>query len=32
MPLKTITYYLKPNVHAKGELMSCSFDMLLVGS
>ena len=29
MPLKTITYYLKPNVHAKGELMSCSFDMLL---
>ena len=32
MSLKTLTYYIKLNVHAKGELMSCSFDMLLVGS
>ena len=29
MPLKTLTYYIQLNVHAKGELMSCSFDMLL---
>ena len=32
MPLKTLTYYIQLNVHAKGELMSCSFDMLLGGS
>ena len=29
MSLKTLTYYIKLNVHAKGELMNCSFDMLL---
>ena len=29
MPLKTLTYYIQLNVHAKGELMSCSFDILL---
>ena len=32
MPLKTHTYYIQLNVHAKGELMSCSFDMLLGAS
>ena len=32
MPLKTLTYYIQLNVHAKGELMSCSFDMLLGAS
>ena len=32
MSLKTLTYYIKLNVHAKGELMNCSFDMLSVGS
>ena len=29
MSLKTLTYYIQLNVHAKGELMNCSFDMLL---
>ena len=29
MSLKTLTSYIKLNVHAKGELMNCSFDMLL---
>jgi len=32
MSLKTLTYYIKLNVHAKGELMKCSFDMLLGAS
>ena len=32
MSLKTLTYYIQLNVHAKGELMSCSFDMLLGAS
>lgn len=32
MPLKTLTYYIQLNVHAKGELMNCSFDMLLGAS
>ena len=32
MPLKALTYYIQLNVHAKGELMRCSFDMLLGAS
>ena len=32
MSLQTLTYYIQLNVHAKGELMSCSFDMLLGAS
>ena len=29
MSLKTLNTYIQLNVHAKGELTSCSFDMLL---
>ena len=32
MSLQTLTYYIKLNVHVKGELMNGSFDMLLGAS